>query len=145
VTLSRFRWWHIEQVLPIEADLFGAERWSPWMFWNELANGHHYLVAHDGGDQVIGYAGLALTPPTEAWVQNIAVRREAQRRGVGRALLEALLAYAAERGARRVMLEVAADNAPAQRLYAAYGFQPVGLRRGYYQPSNTDAVVMMRG
>jgi ribosomal-protein-alanine N-acetyltransferase len=60
-------------------------------------------------------------------------------------LLESLLAYAAERGAHRVLLEVAADNAPAQRLYAAHGFQPVGLRRGYYQPSNTDAVVMMRG
>ena len=42
------------------------------------------------------------------------------------------------------LLEVAVDNAPAQRLYATYDFEPVGLRRGYYQPSNTDALVMMR-
>ena len=34
------------------------------------------------------------------------------------------------------------DNAPAQRLYATYGFEPIGIRRGYYQPSNTDALVM---
>jgi ribosomal-protein-alanine N-acetyltransferase len=142
--LERFRWWHIAPVLEIEADLFGAERWSPAMFWNELANGHHYLVAIDDDGGVLGYAGLTAYPSDEAWVQNIAVRRDAQRRGVGRALLEALLAEAARRGARKVLLEVAADNGPAQRLYAAYGFEVVGVRRGYYQPSNTDALVMMR-
>ena len=142
--LSRFRWWHVDEVLPIEADLFGAEQWSPGMFWNELANGHFYLVAVDDDGTVAGYAGLAAAPPDEAWVQNIAVRRDAQRRGVGRLLLEALLAEAARRGIRSTLLEVAADNAPAQRLYATYGFEPIGVRRGYYQPSNTDALVMQR-
>ena len=142
--LGRFRWWHIDQVLPIEADLFGAEQWSAAMFWNELANGHFYLVATDDDGAVLGYAGLAVSPPDEAWVQNVAVRRDAQRRGIGRLLLEALLAEAARRGARSTLLEVAADNAPAQRLYATYGFEPIGVRRGYYQPSNTDALVMQR-
>uniref|UniRef100_A0A7D6GU57 [Ribosomal protein bS18]-alanine N-acetyltransferase n=1 Tax=Micromonospora carbonacea TaxID=47853 RepID=A0A7D6GU57_9ACTN len=145
VRLGRFRWWHIDEVLPIEADLFGAEQWSPAMFWNELANGHFYLVATpDGGGRVLGYAGLAVAAPDEAWVQNIAVARDAQRRGVGRALLEALLAEAARRGVRSTLLEVAANNGPAQRLYATYGFEPIGVRRGYYQPSNTDALVMRR-
>lgn len=144
VRLGRFRWWHIDQVLTIEADLFGAEQWSPAMFWNELANRHHYLVATDDDGAVLGYAGLAVAPPDEAWVQNIAVRRDAQRRGIGRLLLEALLAEAARRGIRSTLLEVAADNAPAQRMYAMYGFEPIGVRRGYYQPSNTDALVMQR-
>ena len=58
--------------------------------------------------------------------------------------LEALLAETARRGVRSTLLEVAADNAPAQRLYAGYGFEPIGVRRGYYQPSNTDALVMQR-
>ncbi|WP_320066599.1 ribosomal protein S18-alanine N-acetyltransferase [Micromonospora sp. RTGN7] len=146
--LEPFRWWHVDEVLPIEADLFGAEQWSPGMFWSELANGHFYLVATDEATatdgSVLGYAGLAVAAPDEAWVQNIAVRRDAQRRGVGRSLLEALLAEAANRGARSTLLEVAADNAPAQRLYATYGFEPIGVRRGYYQPSNTDALVMRR-
>lgn len=142
--LERFRWWHIEEVLPIEADLFAAEQWTAGMFWNELANGHHYLVARGDDGAVLGYAGLAVNAG-EAWVQNIAVRRDAQRRGIGRALLEALLEEAARRGAARVLLEVAVDNGPAQRLYAAHGFAPVGVRRGYYQPSNKDALVMRRG
>ncbi|MBX6723383.1 MAG: ribosomal protein S18-alanine N-acetyltransferase [Dactylosporangium sp.] len=141
--IERFRWWHIDQVIPLEADLFGAEQWSATMFWNELASGHYYLVAVEG-DTVLGYAGLAVSPPYEAWVQNIAVRREAQRQGIGRALLEALLAEAERNGVRKVLLEVAVDNTPAQKLYAQYGFDAVGLRRGYYQPSGTDALVMAR-
>ncbi|MEV0811003.1 ribosomal protein S18-alanine N-acetyltransferase [Micromonospora sp. NPDC050200] len=143
VRLTRFRWWHVDEVLPIEADLFGVEQWSPAMFWNELANGHWYRVATDADGTVLGYAGLTVQPD-EAWVQNIAVRRDAQRRGVGRMLLEELLAETARRGARTVLLEVAADNAPAQKLYDRYGFEPIGIRRGYYQPSNTDALVMRR-
>jgi ribosomal-protein-alanine N-acetyltransferase len=138
--LAPFRWWHIAEVLPIEEDLFGLEKWSAAMFWNELAQRRFYLVAEEDG-VVAGYAGLAVTDPDEAWVQNIAVARGTQRRGVGRLLLEALLA---EAGKRKVLLEVAVDNAPAQRLYAGYDFEPVGIRRGYYQPSNTDALVMMR-
>jgi ribosomal-protein-alanine N-acetyltransferase len=140
--LERFRWWHIDEVLPIEDELFGAEKWSAAMFWNELAQRHFYLVALDE-EQVLGYAGLAVVDREEAWVQNIAVRRDAQRHGIGRSLLEALLAEA-DAKAGKVLLEVAVDNAPAQRLYATYHFEPVGLRRGYYQPSNTDALVMMR-
>jgi [ribosomal protein S18]-alanine N-acetyltransferase len=142
-TLERFRWWHIADVLPIEADLFGAEKWSSAMFWNELAQRHYYLVAVDDGE-IAGYAGLAVVDRTESWVQNIAVRRSSQRHGVGRQLLEALLSEAARRGVGKTLLEVAVDNAAAQRLYATYDFEPVGVRRGYYQPSNTDALVMMR-
>jgi ribosomal-protein-alanine N-acetyltransferase len=142
--IQRFRWWHIADVLPLEADLFGPEQWSAAMFWNELANGHHYLAAVDDDERLLGYAGLAVQPPDEAWVQNVAVRRDAQRRGIGRALLLELLAAAERREVRRVLLEVAVTNAPAQKLYAAYGFEPIGVRKGYYQPSNTDALVMMR-
>src|SRR3954453_15021126 len=142
-SLGRFRWWHIAEVMPIERDLFGAEKWSSAMFWNELAQRPYYLVALEDG-AVAGYAGLAIVDKSESWVQNIAVRRASQRHGVGRELLEALLAEAARRGVGKTLLEVAVDNAPAQRLYAAHDFEPVGVRRGYYQPSNTDALVMMR-
>jgi ribosomal-protein-alanine N-acetyltransferase len=142
VTIERMRWWHIEALEPIEAQLFGDDRWSAAMFWNELANGHFYLVARDD-DDIVGYAGLTVSD-TEAWVQNIAVRADRQRAGIGATLFEALLAEADRRGVRAVLLEVAVDNRAAQHLYDRYGFEAVGVRRGYYQPSNTDAVVMRR-
>jgi len=143
VTIVPLRWWHIEELMPIEADLFGEERWTAGMFWGELAAGHFYRAALDAEGHVCGYGGLAVSPD-EAWIQNIAVRRDHQREGLGRALLHVLLAEALRRGARKVMLEVAVDNGPAQRLYESEGFQGIGVRHGYYQPSNTDALVMRR-
>ena len=143
--LRQMRWWDLEDVMPIEAELFGGDRWSAGMFWAELAQpeSRHYLVAVDDNGQVVGYAGLC-TYSDEAYVQTVGVTARRQRAGVGRTLLQALLAEADRRGARTVALEVRADNAVAQRLYARHGFQPVGVRRGYYQPSGTDAVVMVR-
>jgi ribosomal-protein-alanine N-acetyltransferase len=141
--IERFRWWHIAEAMPIEEDLFGAEKWSAGMFWNELAQRNFYVAALQD-ERIVGYAGLAVTNADESWVQNIAVRRDAQKQGIGRALLEALLAEAGRRKVPKTLLEVAVDNAPAQHLYATYDFEPVGIRRGYYQPSNTDALVMMR-
>ena len=55
-----------------------------------------------------------------------------------------LLAEARRHGVRHVLLEVAADNGPAQKLYSEYGFDVVGVRRGYYQASGADALVMRR-
>ncbi|MCW2610918.1 MAG: [ribosomal protein S18]-alanine N-acetyltransferase [Actinomycetota bacterium] len=137
------RWWHIDDVLPVEDELFGAERWTAGMFWSELAGADRwYLVALDG-DELLGYAGLCVYPDS-AWVQNIAVRRSAQGTGLGSRLLDALLAEAAHRGAPQVALEVAADNPVARHLYERRGFAVTGVRRGYYQPSGTDALVMIK-
>ena len=141
--LTRLRWWQIDELLPIEKDLFGVEQWSAGMFWNELAAGHPYVAAVQDGE-VIGYAGLVVAPPDEAWVNNMAVRRDHQRRGIGKALLEELLAIAHRNGARQTLLEVAADNVPAQALYDSYGFEVIGLRKNYYQASGMDALVMRR-
>ena len=141
--LTRLRWWQIDELLPIEKDLFGVEQWSAGMFWNELAAGHPYVAAVQDGE-VIGYAGLVVAPPDEAWVNNMAVRRDHQRRGIGKALLEELLAIAHRNGARQTLLEVAADNVPAQALYDSYGFEVIGLRKNYYQASCMDALVMRR-
>ena len=143
MNIDRMRARDLAEIQPIEEDLFGPERWTDGMFRSELDAGHCYLVARDDDGALVGYAGLAIYPP-EGWVNNLAVRRDAQRRGIGAALLEALLAEAKRREVRMVLLEVAATNEPAQRLYQRYGFEVVAVRRGYYQPSNTDAWVMRR-
>jgi len=137
------RWWDIDRLMPVERELFGPESWSAPLFWSELAQGdtRHYLVAEDAGE-VVGYAGLCVYPD-EAYVQTLAVRGSHQGRGFGAALLMALLTEAATRRRDVVALEVRADNERAQALYRRFGFAPVGRRRGYYQPSGTDAVVMM--
>lgn len=145
VTLRRMRWWDVEALLPLEADLFGGLAWSAETFWSELAApGRWYVVAVDGGDTEsvpLGYAGLAASGP-EADVQTIAVTRAAQGRGVGAALLRGMVDEATARGSSSLLLEVRADNAPAIGLYVRYGFERIAVRRGYYQPGNVDAHIM---
>ena len=69
----------------------------------------------------------------EAEVLSLGVLPAARRRGVGRALLAAVVAEAERRGLASVVLEVAAANTPARRLYAGAGFVQVGRRPGYYR------------
>jgi ribosomal-protein-alanine N-acetyltransferase len=143
VTVERFRWWHVEQVLPIERQLFGAEPWTAHHFWSELGqiSTRHYVVAVEDG-AVVGYAGLC-DYPDEAFVQTMAVAPAHQGRGLGATLLLDLLDEAARRGQRTTLLEVRADNAVAQRLYERHGFKKTGVRHGYYA-GGVDAVVMER-
>jgi [ribosomal protein S18]-alanine N-acetyltransferase len=132
-------------VLALEVELFGEEAWSRPMLEGELAQqpgSRHYLVAEQDG-QVIGYAGL-LAAGRQADVVTIAVTGARQGQGTGAALLAALLAEARRRGCAEIFLEVRVDNLRAQQLYRSRGFEQVGLRRGYYQPSGTDALVMRR-
>lgn len=142
-TLRRMRWWDVEPVMEIEHDLFGEESWTVAMFWSELSehDTRHYIVADDGSD-VVGYAGLCAYPE-ESFVQTIAVRPDRQGEGIGARMLTALIDEARRRREPMVGLEVRADNPIAQRLYLRFGFEQVGLRKGYYQPSNTDAVLMV--
>jgi ribosomal-protein-alanine N-acetyltransferase len=144
VTLERMRWWHIEDVLPLERALFQDDTWTARTYWSELGqiDTRYFLVALDA-DRVVGYAGLCAYPD-EAFVQTIAVAADAQGAGLGARLLQALLDEAARRRKTTVSLEVRADNGRAQRLYERFGFRRIGVRRGYYSPSGTDAVVMAR-
>ena len=80
----------------------------------------------------------------EADVQTVGVRPDRQGDGLGRTLVEDLLAEAARRGCTQVLLEVREGNTAARRLYASLGFEEVGLRRGYYGPG-ADAFVMRLG
>jgi ribosomal-protein-alanine N-acetyltransferase len=146
VSLSPMRWWHIGQLLPLEAALFPEEQWTETMFWSELAqDGRLYLVAErpnpDGKPEVVGYAGLCAYEG-EAYIQTIGVVPEAQGTGIGSMLLTALLEDAVSRGEETVTLEVRADNPNAQAVYERFGFLPIGRRRNYYQPSGVDAIVM---
>jgi ribosomal-protein-alanine N-acetyltransferase len=143
VALIPLRWWHIPAVLEMEQELFGDEAWTAELFWSELANRHAYylLACHPEGEEPLGYGGLAVTG-ADGYIQTIGVHRTAQRQGIGRLLMHAFLEEAAARGATTCWLEVRADNAPAQRLYESLGFTNRGVRRGYYQPSGMDAIVM---
>jgi len=135
----------LDQVMVIENELFGDEAWSEAMFASELdETATRYYLVEETDDAVSAYAGLCAYAPHEAYVQTIAVMPIAQRRGIGTALLKLLIDETTRRGVDHLDLEVRADNDAARRLYERHGFREIALRRNYYQPSGTDAIVMRK-
>ncbi|MFH7599037.1 ribosomal protein S18-alanine N-acetyltransferase [Streptomyces racemochromogenes] len=146
--LREMRWWDIAPVLELEHELFPEDAWSAGMFWSELAHarGPHasrrYVVAEDpASGRIVGYAGLAASGDLGD-VQTIAAAKDQWGTGLGARLLTELLRAATAFECAEVLLEVRVDNTRAQRLYERFGFEPIGFRRGYYQPGNVDALVM---
>lgn len=135
------RWWHLADVHALERDLFGRSAWSVESFWGELARpDRRFLVALEG-ERVVGYGGVVVAG-ADADVQTVGVARDQQGRGTGRALLRALRAAVVEAGATHLLLEVRADNEPAQNLYRSEGFVQIARRARYYQPDDVDALIL---
>jgi [ribosomal protein S18]-alanine N-acetyltransferase len=130
-------------VLALEEELFAPDTWTAAMYRDELAHRdtRHYLVAEDETG-IVGYGGL-IAYDDEAHIATLGVAGARQGEGIGARLLDALLAEA-DRRSPVVLLEVRADNEVAQGLYRRRGFTEIARRRGYYQPSGADAVVMKR-
>jgi RimJ/RimL family protein N-acetyltransferase len=104
------------------------------------------LVAEDGG-RVVGRLSLSRDPhPASAHVADLGLMVAASHRrlGIGRALLEAAVAWAEGAGVRKLELHVFPDNEPALALYERFGFHREGVRRGHYHRGgrDLDAVLM---
>ncbi|MBV9092937.1 MAG: ribosomal protein S18-alanine N-acetyltransferase [Streptosporangiaceae bacterium] len=146
VRLRPMRRGDMPAIMAMERELFPDDAWTPRMFAREIAQSASrrlYLVAEDDNGPA-GYAGIMFTGGAQADVLTLAVARSRWAQGIGTALLGAMLGEAARQGCAEVLLEVREDNPRARRLYLRHGFTEVGIRRGYYQPSGVDAVVMRK-
>ena len=126
---------HLCAVAELEALCF-SEPWSEKALELLLGDGAVGLVC------VAAYGGMLLVP-LEGQVTNIATHPDFRRRGLGRALLRALLTVAKEKGCEQVALEVRASNEAAIRMYEDAGFSTAGRRRGFYRDPREDALVML--
>jgi ribosomal-protein-alanine N-acetyltransferase len=79
----------------------------------------------------------------ELHVLNVATTPPMRRRGIARALLDEALAYARREHVRILLLEVRPSNRAAIKLYRAFGFTALGVRRAYYADNGEDAVEMI--
>jgi ribosomal-protein-alanine N-acetyltransferase len=141
VEVIRMRRRHLRGVMAIERRVY-ARPWSPNLFIAEMteSNNRSYLVARID-KVVVGYAGL-ICYGDEAHVTNVAVDPQHQRHRIATRLMYEEMVQGIEMGARAVSLEVRVTNWDAQRLYARFGFRPVGIRRNYYQEVHEDALIM---
>lgn len=133
----------IDAISALEVKLFGAGAWSRASVSTELsAPDRTYFVARQKDTQrVIAYAGFWFDGD-DAEIMTIGVSGSYQGRGIASKLMDCLKQAAQERGAHRVLLEVAVSNDPALALYRKHEFKKIGIRKRYYQPENVDAYTM---
>ena len=151
IEIERMRPAHVRLILEHEHETFGTESWTEGMYREELEDAwtRHYLVAFEvtrepgeaAARDLAGWAGLLVIEGT-AQILTIGTIAAYRRRGVATALMEAMLVEARRRRAHEVLLEVRVDNAAAKAMYARYGFEQLGIRKGYYQPAGVDAAVL---
>ncbi len=115
--------------------------WSERFFRQELQVecARSLLVQLEG--RIVGYILFWLLPG-EIDIHNVAVHPEFRRRGLGRRLLEQVIAEARGRASSRITLEVRKSNLPAQKLYESMGFAYNGVRKNYYSDDGEDALLM---
>jgi [ribosomal protein S18]-alanine N-acetyltransferase len=125
---------------------FPEEPWDGAAFERLMALPGAFGCLAWNGETPVGFA-LARDLGGETEMLSLGVVPKWRRRGVGRALLGAVIAEAKRRGAASVVLEVAVDNQAACRLYAGAGFVGVGRRPRYYRraAATADALILRRG
>ncbi len=131
---------HLTAIAEIEKECFSAP-WTVPMLEEELNNLCASFIVAEGEDgTVLGYAGLHVAVD-EGYIDNIAVREEYRRQGVGEALLGAFMRFGKEKLAF-LTLEVRPSNDPAIQFYMKHGFVQVGRRKNYYSAPREDAILM---
>lgn len=131
----------IDAVCAIE-QLVQPYPWSRGNFTDALGSGYRCVVDEVVG-QIMSYAVL-MPVLDEAELLNIGVAAAQQRKGLGKAMLDAQMQWARTQNMQRIFLEVRVFNLPAIALYRAVGFIEIGMRRGYYQNAagREDAMAM---
>ncbi len=132
---------HVARVAEIAAECF-SEPWSERAYRSELQNPQAItMVALEDG-AVVGFVNAAFAAD-QVDLNTVAVTAAARKRGIGRALLQALEAWVADFAAA-IFLEVRESNAPAQALYAAMGYTQVGRRPRYYHEPDEDGLLLRK-
>ena len=139
MTVEKLTSAHLLEVAELESLCF-ADPWSEKALELLLSDGAYGAVCLWEG-RVMAYGGV-LWAPYEGQITNIATHPDARRKGLGAAVLEHLIAEAKSRNCEQLSLEARVSNIPAISLYERYGFEKMGLRRGFYKHPTEDAYVM---
>ena len=126
----------------LEAEVFSEDPWTPYMIAEELSSpASRYWIATDDSGDVVGYGG-AKVGGDQADVMTIGVRAHARGQGIGATILDTLLAWSREAGAREIFLDVRPSNESAIHLYETRGFVEIGRRPRYFRNPVEEAVEM---
>ncbi len=130
----------VEAVMKIET--FSPSPWSSVAINDEFVrqNGVQFVAVEEKDKHVVGWCSARVIDE-EAELLKIAVDARKRRLGIASALLFKLVRECKKRGARKLFLEVRANNEPARAFYHMNGFAPLHIRKNYYRNPKDDAVI----
>ena len=116
--------------------------WTEGMYTDSLDAGY-WIGALVEQDAILGLA-VVTSAVGEAHLLNMWVDLHRQGQGLGRKVLQAVIAHAIDTDASHLFLEVRVGNGRARNLYESVGFSEIGLRKDYYPGAlgREDAVCM---
>lgn len=123
----------LDAVMRVMEDSFDpsyGEAWTASQCAGLLPMPGVWLCLAWAADDAVGFS-LSRIVAQEAELLLLAVKRSAQRQGIGQLLLDEFIEHSANKGAEKLHLEVRSGN-PAVKLYSSHGFEEVGRRRNYY-------------
>jgi ribosomal-protein-alanine N-acetyltransferase len=127
-------------IFQIEQASSTAAHWLESQYKRIVSDAEHLLLVAEVTEKVVGF--VVASTATEEWeLENIAVLTSKRRKGIGRALMNALLTQAKAAGASEIRQEIRASNLAAQQLGQAAGFRQEGCRPGYYRHPQEDALL----
>ncbi len=140
--IRRMREEDLQAAAELEQKYFSVP-WSLKALTESLQNPEYLFMVAEADGRVIGYAGL-LKILEEGDITNIVIDEACRGRGLGRLLVEGLLDEGRKEGICAFTLEVRAGNKKAIRLYEKLGFTHAGIRPGFYEKPEEDAVIMWK-
>ncbi len=129
-----------------EKELFPYSPWSTAQFKEEFAGipKTRFMSVAEDGNTIVGYCGVFVPAPgIEADILTVAVLPDYRRQGIAKEFMRQIEAYALERKASAMMLEVELSNESAIKLYESLGYMKISVRMDYYGPGK-DAHVMRK-
>ena len=133
---------HADAVHAIECQSF-SDPWPRGDILCEINRRHSICLVAFAGEEIAGFA-IMRHVINEGHICNIAVLEEHRQKGVGSAIVEALIQEAMSRDMIGLTLEVRIGNRAAMALYHKYGFKVEGYRRGFYKHPTEDAAIMWK-
>jgi ribosomal-protein-alanine N-acetyltransferase len=133
----------LDRVVAVEQTVY-SHPWTLGNFKDALKSGYAAFKL-EAGEHLIGYL-VAMQVIDEVHLLNITVAPAFQRQGWAHAMLQFLNLWSMQKEAQCLWLEVRQSNERALKLYKAFGFEQVGLRKDYYPESRTsrESAVVMR-
>jgi ribosomal-protein-alanine N-acetyltransferase len=137
----------LPEYVELDRQAFGAPRpMSLEAARERLASATLFQVLVSEADgRLAGFLSLLRWPQATGAVDDIAVRPDLQRRGLGEAMMRWALAWFRQEGMRRAWLDVLLDNAPALSLYKKLGFTPGTTGLTYRRPLDKKEVGRILG